>query len=231
MSENEINAIGQDQYRLFILFSVQGDARFFSHRETHTIWQRALIRASIAVCYSKGFNPHIKMSLPLPRSVAVGSDCELMVVYISEYLPEDEVVSRLKDQLPDGICLIRVGYAPGKNTPLPVEVSYDIKPHSHVDLKLLNEKINELNLCQEYIAERESRGRHKARSINIKDNIKEIKLEDSLIKLVVTITSGATARLKEITAAVGLDYIDDVKIIKRTRTVYNEQLFNDLFSL
>ena len=231
MSENDVNANRQEQYRLFMLFSVQGDARFFSHRETHTLWQRAMIRASISVCYSKGFNPHIKMSLPLPRSVAVGSDCELLVVHVSEQLAPDEIMSRLKDQLPDGIVLIKAGNVPGKDTPLPDEVSYDIDLHSHVDLQVVSDKINRLNESQEYIVEREARGRHKARKVNIKDNIKEIKIDNGQVKLVIKVSLGTTAKLKEVVNAVDLDYIEDVKLIKRTRTVYHDEIFNDLFTL
>ena len=231
MSENIVNAIGQEQYRLFVLFSVQEDARFFSHKETHTIWQRALIRASISVCYSKGFNPHIKMSLPLPRSVAVGSDCELLVVYVSQQLHPDEVISRLTGQLPDGIVLIKAGYVPGKDTPLPDEVYYEIETHEHVDLNVLVDSVAQLNAAHEYLVHRQARGRHKARSVNIKDNIKEIKIENGLIMLVVKISLGTTAKLKEVVNAVKLDYIDDIKLIKRTKTIYNEKIFNDLFKL
>ncbi len=231
MSENIVNANVQEQYRLYILFSVQGDARFFSHKETHTIWQRAMIRASISVCYSKGFNPHIKMSLPLPRSVGVASECEIMVVYVSDRLEPEEAAARLAGQLPDGLVLLNAGYVPGKDTPLPEEVYYEIEPHSHVDLTVLTGSIERLNAEQEYFVQRQARGRHKARSVNIKENIKEINLENSLIKLVVKISPGATAKLKEVVEAVGLDFIDDVKIIRRTKTVYNGKIFNDLFTL
>ncbi|TFH61435.1 MAG: DUF2344 domain-containing protein, partial [Candidatus Zixiibacteriota bacterium] len=38
-------------HRLALWFSVRGDLRFLSHRDTIRLWQRAFVRAGIPVCY------------------------------------------------------------------------------------------------------------------------------------------------------------------------------------
>ena len=123
MSDNGANIAPPKQQKLYILFYVRGDARFLSHRETQTIWQRAMVRADIPICYSQGFNPHIKMSLPLPRNVGVASESELLVVHISEYYSPQEIAERLTGQLPDGIGYVEIGYLQEKAKPQPSGVS------------------------------------------------------------------------------------------------------------
>jgi hypothetical protein len=69
---------------LAVRFRIGGALRFLSHAETSRVFQRACARAGIPVKYSAGFNPHPKLSLPLPRSVGVESDDELLVVRLSD---------------------------------------------------------------------------------------------------------------------------------------------------
>ena len=58
--------------------------RFLSHAETARVLQRACVRAAVPVRYSEGFNPHPRLSLPLPRPVGVESEDELLVVRLCE---------------------------------------------------------------------------------------------------------------------------------------------------
>ena len=69
---------------------------------------------NIPVKYSAGFNPHPKVSLPLPRSVGVESDDELLVVRLSDE-PQDtdghteaQVRQALQEALPAGIDVLGV---------------------------------------------------------------------------------------------------------------------------
>ncbi len=67
-----------------IRFRIGGALRFLSHAETARLWQRACTRAALPVRYSQGFNPHPRMSLPLPRPVGVAADEELLVVKLCD---------------------------------------------------------------------------------------------------------------------------------------------------
>lgn len=224
MSDNGANIAPPKQEKLYILFHVRGDARFLSHRETQTIWQRAMVRADIPVCYSQGFNPHIKMSLPLPRSVGVASESELLVVHISSYFHPHEVGARLAGQLPDGIGCVEIGYFRDKVKPQPSEVSYRLEVFDSVDMNKLSAMIDQFSQTEAHMVGREARGRHKARSVNIKDDIKSIRLEGNVIYLTMTLTQGVTARLDEIVAALGLNLVDDLEMIIRERTSYSPAL-------
>ena len=218
------------QEKVFILFSVRDDAKFLSHRETQTIWQRAFVRAAIPISYSQGFNPRIKMSLPLPRNVGVASECELLVFSVSEHMEMDDLQNRLAGQLPAGIGFIRSGYLPAKEKVLPCEASYNFYPYANVNVEELREKIEELNETNEYVAERGLRGRHKARSLNIKENIKKLEYRGNVIELTMEFSQTVTARLDEIARAIGLDLTNDIEHVTRVATRY-EGTINDVLSL
>lgn len=64
-------------------FRIGGLLRFLSHAETLRVFQRACARAGVPVKYTMGFNPHPKLSLPLPRTVGVESDDELVSVRLA----------------------------------------------------------------------------------------------------------------------------------------------------
>lgn len=74
---------------LAVRFKVEGSLRFLSHAETLRLFQRACVRAGLALRYSEGFNPHPKLSLPLPRSVGVESDDELLCLWVEREPPAD----------------------------------------------------------------------------------------------------------------------------------------------
>ena len=74
---------------LAIRFKVEGTLRFLSHAETVRLLERACVRAGLRLRYSEGFNPHPKLSLPLPRPVGVESDEELLCLWVEqEPLPD-----------------------------------------------------------------------------------------------------------------------------------------------
>ena len=66
--------------RWVFTFSVTGDLRFISHRDTLRLLQRAVARADLPVRFSEGYNPHPRIAIPLPRPVGVASDDEAVVI-------------------------------------------------------------------------------------------------------------------------------------------------------
>ena len=55
-----------------VVFTKTGNLQYFSHLDLQRTWQRVLVRASIPMWYTLGFNPHAKIvfGVPLP----VGSE-------------------------------------------------------------------------------------------------------------------------------------------------------------
>ncbi len=75
--------------RLRITFAKSPAMRFTGHLDLHRAWERTFRRAGLPLAYSEGFNPHPKLSLPLPRSVGVESDDELLCLWVEREPPAD----------------------------------------------------------------------------------------------------------------------------------------------
>lgn len=88
---------------LRLRFSKTGSAVYISHLDLMRTFQRAFLRAGMPLTYSEGFNPHAQLSIALPLSVGVSSNCELMDFSLRENLTLAEIPRRLNAALPGGI--------------------------------------------------------------------------------------------------------------------------------
>ena len=86
---------------LRLRFEKRGKAAYLSHLDVLRTFQRAFIRAGIAVKHSEGFNPHPKMSIAAPLQLGCESVCEVLDVQILSG-PED-LPAALNPVLPEGL--------------------------------------------------------------------------------------------------------------------------------
>lgn len=94
---------GKFTYRF--LYEKNEAARYISHLDFVRLMGRALRRAGLPVTYSEGFNPHPVMTVAMPISVGVTSECEYIDIGMDEEMPADEALRRLNAVLPDGIAM------------------------------------------------------------------------------------------------------------------------------
>ncbi len=111
---------------LIIKFKITGILRYLSHRETMAMFQKALVRAGIDVCYSQGFNPRPIFSLPLPRSVSVESDGDILsaAVMVTPDTTEAKLQADISQQLPVNCLIDSVSLLPGKVSFRPLSAEY-----------------------------------------------------------------------------------------------------------
>ena len=89
-----------------LAFSKADTAKFISHLDLMRTFQRAFLRAGIAVKHTEGFNPHAFVSSPLPLSVGFSSACEVLECQVLN-VPLEEVPARMNAALPAGITVTR----------------------------------------------------------------------------------------------------------------------------
>lgn len=89
-----------------LLFSKTGRARFISHLDLMRTFQRAFLRAGIAIRHTEGFHPHAFVSIALPLSVGYSSQCEILEFGLLDGALPEEVPHRLNAVLPEGICVL-----------------------------------------------------------------------------------------------------------------------------
>lgn len=94
--------------KLRLLFTKTGRAVYISHLDLMRTLTRAFLRADCRLKYSEGFNPHPNISIALPLSVGAESVCEILDFKMAEEMAPDEILERLKKQLPEGIEALEV---------------------------------------------------------------------------------------------------------------------------
>jgi hypothetical protein len=187
------------------------------------------------VLYSEGFNPRLKLSLPLPRSVGIEVDDDLLCFRIEistgaqEYksyglLTESTsdlctlVKTRLSEQLPDGFELLTARTAKAKASIQPCLAAYLLA----VRAEYLNEKLKSRIKCllaSENLNLRRRMGpeNSKFKNVDVRPFLKSIELDDTGITVECKIGLAGSIRVDEILELLELDYGMLSAPIRRTR--------------
>lgn len=92
-----------------ILFEKVGNAVWISHLDLMRVFQRAFKRSGLALTHTQGYNPRPSVSIALPLSVGVESNCELLDFDLDGDKVANRVVrGKLNDYLVPGIRVIKV---------------------------------------------------------------------------------------------------------------------------
>lgn len=89
-----------------IKFSKESDIKFVAHLDLMRTIQRMMKRSGLPVEYSKGFNPHINLSLAQPLAVGVYSSGDYMDAYFEEEIDENIIIEKLNESAPMGIKVL-----------------------------------------------------------------------------------------------------------------------------
>jgi hypothetical protein len=223
-------AASNETILLVIKFRIGRSLRFLSHAETLSVFQRACVRAGIDLCYSQGFNPRPKLSLPLPRPVGVESDDELLVVRVLKGTPArghkstgnagdlcSFVETELSAQLPDGCELVLVNVVEANDSFQPCLATYvlAVRPE-YVDdgLRATIERIlasESLNVRRRVYAKNS-----KLKNVDIRGFLKSIELGDAGIIVECRIGPAGSIRVGEILNLLDLEPEKLASPIKRT---------------
>lgn len=117
---------------LRLLFEKKGKAVWISHLDLMRVFQRSFKRAGLPLTHTQGFNPRPSVSIALPLSVGVSSNCELLDFALTEdSFSFDEIKDRLNECLVDGVRVLQV-YSDGRKIrdlallKCQVELEYDV---------------------------------------------------------------------------------------------------------
>ncbi|MDH4027330.1 MAG: TIGR03960 family B12-binding radical SAM protein [Nitrospirota bacterium] len=176
--------------RLRVRFSKTGAMRCLSHHELMTAIIRAVRRADIPVAYSSGFHPHPKVSFGPPLATGVEGMSEFFDIELSALIKPDVFMGMLNPGLPEGLEVHEAEMVTGKAKSLSDLFSFykyeiEIAPAMEEHINTFMNK----NSCP--VAREE-------RSVDIRPMVAEAEVKDGILRLVVSDTEAAKARLHEI---------------------------------
>ena len=188
--------------RYSIKFSKESDIKFVSHLDLAKTIQRIVKRSGLPIKYSKGFNPHMAISIGQPLSVGMYSVGEYLDIEFTEKLEEEFIKDTLNANLPSGIKIHEVVFIEErenvKNPPQAMaiveEAEYEIRI-KYSDNKNLKQEVEALLGKDEWRIVKKSKSGEK--EVDIKPMVKEFHysiLEDVLL-IGTTISCGSKENL------------------------------------
>lgn len=91
------------------MFEKTGNAVWISHLDLMRLFQRAFQRAGLPLTHTQGFNPRPSVSIAMPLSVGVESQCEFLDFALNgEMISRDEICARLNEKLVEGVVVREV---------------------------------------------------------------------------------------------------------------------------
>ena len=188
-----------------------------SHAETMRVFQRACVRAGVKVVYSQGFNPHLRMSLVLPRSVGVESDDEMLCLWLGEDeggFDVELLKNRLAAELPEGIEIVSAQVSGAKRIPEPSLARYVITAkHNIEDMK---GRIEGLMTSGEIVLDRRTGKGSKVKKIDVRPFLESINVGQKDIIVDCRVIPAGTIRVDEILDLLQINIDDLAGPVRRT---------------
>jgi radical SAM-linked protein len=213
------------RHRYAVDFAVDGDIRFIAHNDMVRLFSRACARAELPVCYSAGFNPRLRLSLPFPRPVGQASDVERVLFDFRESVETDVTVARLQAQMPAGITIRGAAEIASSDASPPRWVRYRIHP--------VPADPQELDRCAALLLDSEdiviTRVRHrdgKSRTVDIRPFIDTIRVSGCELLVSVYITYSGSAAPAEVCRALGMEADAINHLVRRVEIQWHESQAN-----
>ena len=164
----------EDFIKYDIRFSKLEDARFFGHLELATIFRRALRRTGLAVKYSEGFNPSMRLSFDNALPLGMESEDETLFIFLEKGLRPKEILEKLGPQLPSGIDLIDCCLHKKASTLAP-ETRYSVTfTHAIVDQDMVD-----AFLAQDHFFIEDISKKGKIRKIDLRETVVSMDVSDT----------------------------------------------------
>lgn len=92
--------------RYLIKYTKESEIKFIAHLDLMRTIQKIIRRSGLPATYSKGFNPHLNLSIAQPLSVGVYSSGEYMDLPLGEEVDTQEILDKLNSKSAAGIRFI-----------------------------------------------------------------------------------------------------------------------------
>lgn len=176
--------------KIRVKFAKRGVLKYIGHLDLMRYFQKAFRRTDINALYSKGFNPHMIMSFAAPLGVGLESEGEYFDVEVEDNEDISTMVSKLNEQMAEGIEVLKVIKLPETSInamasvqAADYELRFDDKSPLNIDF------INAFNEADELIFTKATKRSEK--TFNVKEFIYELNIKDEKTLFLKTDASSA----------------------------------------
>jgi radical SAM-linked protein len=86
-----------------VVFDKTGHMRYISHLDLMRLFHRALRRAGFKLYFTKGFSPRPIIRINNAIKLGIEASCQQVEFVLEELIDKTVFISRLNQELPDGI--------------------------------------------------------------------------------------------------------------------------------
>ena len=183
-------------------FAIDDDLRFLSHRDMLRLFERALARASLPVRYSEGFNPHPRLSIPLPRPTGIASEAEVIVIEYEGAIDGDGALARLQSQMPQNLELASGRRLASDERLRPALVRYRLDPGEQRGADL-ESRIEHLRSTAIASVTRSDPKTGKTRSFDARAYLSDVRLVGEAVEFTLRVTPEGGVKPAEIAGLLG----------------------------
>jgi radical SAM-linked protein len=192
--------------QLVVRFRIGGSLRFLSHAETLRVFQRACVRAGFPIRYTEGFNPHARLSLPLPRPVGVESEDELLSVRVLGEPDTSRIKAELAAQLPEGCDLLSASITKPGASFQPRSATYVLPVRPERLDETLGATVGQLMARESLVFQRKMDDNGlRVKTVDVRGFLRSIEFDDRSIIVECAIGPAGSIRVDEILELLGLN--------------------------
>ncbi len=210
-------------YRWALQLAIEGDLRFFSHRDMMRAMERIANRAKLPLRYSRGFNPRPVLSLPCPRPVGVATRDDRMVFALDGPADVAEFRCRLNRQAPEGLRFLAARLLRPGESLRARRVDYELG-FTPGQAQSLRRRLEELKARPTWPTERQTKGgrnRRNApgaiRTIDVRPMVGELGLQEEVLHFACVPWEQKWAKPSEVLGLLGLAEPEYLVQLVRTR--------------
>jgi radical SAM-linked protein len=199
--------------------------RFLSHAETIRVFQRAFARAGFDLDHSQGFNPRPRLSLPLPRSVGVETDDDLLCVQIkaeASNFDAERFLGRLSAHLPQGCSLVSAEALSTKQRFEAAWVTYVLTAGPQYSVAKLRTRIERVLASDSLELQRTVDAKGTLRKVDVRRYLESIELKDRHVVVRCRVSAAGSIRVEEILSLLELEVDRLAGAVRRTCVTWRQ---------
>ncbi|MCF7973679.1 MAG: TIGR03936 family radical SAM-associated protein [Phycisphaerae bacterium] len=214
----------EDQVMAVVELCIHGLAGYLSHSDLMRVAQRVCVRSGVDLVYSEGFNPHPRLSMPLPKSVGLVSDGDVVVMRVQKTDSPNQawdIAETLRGQWPEGIEVRSVFLLDAGYTLYPHQAAYAMGLPNQEILETVHAKVDEFLAQTNLMITRHNwKKKYKTKQLDIRSYIDAIIKTTEGIVVTCRIREDGAIRVEEMLEALGVTSEDLEGPIQRTRLVW-----------
>ncbi len=184
--------------RYLLRFRKEGDLCWVGHHDLARGMERTFRRAALPLAMSGGFHPKPRLAFPSALSLGISGTDEVCEAELTKALTAETLRERLNASAPPGLTITRAERLPDEADSLvarAVEYELPIPAARRAALEAALERFLAQSEC--WITRDEAR----ARQVDLRADILHLELTDDVLRIRLRVTRSATARPREVLAA------------------------------